>query len=133
MPTAEDKARAEPEPVSEPPLADVEHDEEHDEDEHVEQPNGVYTRALIRGEINKQIYLGASEHKKKKKPKKKKKKSKPEPGKQTDPPTIGLSKLFPDGHYPEGEIQEYPNEYVAAPFTYQLYSLFVLHTCLSAP
>ena len=57
----------------------------------------------------RRIYI-VSEHKKKKKPKKKKKKTKPEPGKQTDPPTIGLSKLFPDGNYPEGEIQEYPNE-----------------------
>jgi methionyl aminopeptidase len=50
----------------------------------------------------------AKKKKKKKKPKKKKAGSK-----QTEPPTIGLSKLFPDGIYPEGELQEYKNEYVA--------------------
>jgi methionyl aminopeptidase len=44
---------------------------------------------------------------KKKKKKKKPKKKKPE---QSDPPRIGLSKFFPDGIYPEGEIQEYKND-----------------------
>ncbi|KAL5535648.1 MAP2 [Sanghuangporus sanghuang] len=44
--------------------------------------------------------------------KKKKKKRKPKKKKleQTDPPRVGLSKLFPDGVYPEGEIQEYKND-----------------------
>jgi methionyl aminopeptidase len=44
--------------------------------------------------------------------KKKKKKKKPKKKKllQSDPPRIGLSKFFPDGHYPVGEIQEYKNE-----------------------
>ena len=31
---------------------------------------------------------------------------------QTEPPTVGLSKLFPDGNYPEGELQDYKDEYV---------------------
>jgi hypothetical protein len=44
---------------------------------------------------------------KKKKKKKKPKKKKPI---QTDPPRIGITKFFPDGHYPVGEIQEYKNE-----------------------
>jgi methionyl aminopeptidase len=45
--------------------------------------------------------------KKKKKKKKPKKKKKIEQG---DPPRIGLSKMYPDGKYPVGEIQEYRNE-----------------------
>lgn len=53
-----------------------------------------------------------SEDKKKKKPKKKKGGN---PGggsfpggKQTNPPTIPISQLFPDGNYPEGEIMRHP-------------------------
>ncbi|KAH9858343.1 peptidase M24A methionine aminopeptidase [Lenzites betulinus] len=44
--------------------------------------------------------------------KKKKKKKKPKKKKlqQTEPPTIGLSKLFPDGNYPEGELQDYKDD-----------------------
>ena len=42
--------------------------------------------------------------KEKKKPKKKKKVE------QGDPPRTGLSKVYPDGKYPVGEIQEYKNE-----------------------
>ncbi|KAJ7161316.1 methionine aminopeptidase 2-like protein [Mycena crocata] len=49
---------------------------------------------------------GPGEAKKKKK-KKKPKKKKPE---QSDPPRIGLSKFFPDGIYPEGEIQHYKDD-----------------------
>jgi methionyl aminopeptidase len=48
---------------------------------------------------------------KKKKKKKKSKKKKPE---QSDPPRIGLSKFYPDGIYPEGEIQPYKDEWVGA-------------------
>lgn len=48
--------------------------------------------------------------KKKKKKKKKSAKKKPE---QTDPPRIALSKFYPDGVYPEGEIQPYKDEYAA--------------------
>ena len=29
---------------------------------------------------------------------------------QTEPPTIPIEKLFPDGHYPEGEIQDHPGD-----------------------
>lgn len=47
---------------------------------------------------------------KKKKKKKKSKKKKTE--KQSDPPRVGLSKFFPDGVYPEGEIQPYKDECV---------------------
>ncbi|KAG5647693.1 hypothetical protein DXG03_008416 [Asterophora parasitica] len=49
---------------------------------------------------------GAGEGKKKKK-KKKPKKKKPQ---QSEPPRIGLSKFFPDGNYPEGEIQPYKDD-----------------------
>lgn len=51
--------------------------------------------------------LGAGEAKKKKKKKKPKRKK----VEQSDPPRVGLSKLFTDGVYPEGEIQEYKAEY----------------------
>jgi methionyl aminopeptidase len=30
---------------------------------------------------------------------------------QTEPPTIPIEKLFPDGHFPEGEIQEHPGDF----------------------
>ena len=46
------------------------------------------------------------------KKKKKKKKPKKKKAQQTEPPTIGLSKLFPDGKFPEGELQEYKSECV---------------------
>jgi hypothetical protein len=46
------------------------------------------------------------------KKKKKKKKSKKKKLEQSDPPRIGLSKFFPDGIYPEGEIQPYKDECV---------------------
>ena len=42
----------------------------------------------------------------------KKKKKKTEQG---DPPRIGLSKFYPDGIYPEGEIQLYKDECVGRP------------------
>lgn len=44
--------------------------------------------------------------------KKKKKKPKKKLVVQSDPPRIPLSKLFPDGEYPEGELQDYKDEYV---------------------
>ncbi|KZT27695.1 peptidase M24A, methionine aminopeptidase [Neolentinus lepideus HHB14362 ss-1] len=50
---------------------------------------------------------GAGGEGKKKKKKKKPKKKKAE---QSDPPRVGLSKFFPDGNYPEGEIQPYKDD-----------------------
>ena len=52
-------------------------------------------------------YIGEA---KKKKKKKKSKKKKAGGLRQTEPPTIGITKLFPDGIYPEGELQEYKDE-----------------------
>ncbi|PKS09831.1 hypothetical protein jhhlp_004454 [Lomentospora prolificans] len=46
----------------------------------------------------------------KKKNKKKKKKPKKKRAVQTDPPSVLVSKLFPDGNYPKGEEVEYVNE-----------------------
>ena len=46
---------------------------------------------------------------KKKKKKKKSKKSK-KVHEQSEPPRVGLSKLFPQGNYPEGELQDYKDE-----------------------
>jgi len=40
MPATEDKAPDEPAPVSQRPPGDVDHDEEHSEDDLVEAPNG---------------------------------------------------------------------------------------------
>jgi len=45
----------------------------------------------------------AKKKKKKKKPKKKKLE-------QSEPPRVGLSKLFPSGIYKEGELQPYKDE-----------------------
>jgi hypothetical protein len=50
------------------------------------------------------------------KKKKKKKKSKKKKVEQSDPPRVGLSKLFPSGIYPEGELQPYKDEYVVSSF-----------------
>jgi len=47
---------------------------------------------------------GAKKKKKKKKPKKKAKAT------QSDPPRVGLSKFFPDGNYPVGEVCEYKDD-----------------------
>ncbi|THH13494.1 hypothetical protein EW146_g6727 [Bondarzewia mesenterica] len=49
------------------------------------------------------------------KKKKKKKKSKRKKAEQSDPPRVGLSKIFPDGNFPEGEIEEYRDECVVFP------------------
>lgn len=57
-------------------------------------------------EVDQQWLGDAKKKKKKKKPKKKKLE-------QSDPPRVGLSKLFPSGVYPEGEIQPYKDEYVS--------------------
>ena len=65
-------------------------------------------RAIVTDCLSTIFRLLASKKKKKKKPKKKK----PATVTQSDPPRVGLSKLFPTGTYPEGEIQEYKNEYV---------------------
>ena len=52
---------------------------------------------------------GAGEGKKKKKKKKPKKKKAEQ---QSEPPRVGLTKLFPDGNFPEGELQDYKDECV---------------------
>lgn len=52
--------------------------------------------------------------KKRKKPKKKKKKTTPLPTKQSSPPRVLLSNLFPSGDYPEGEVQSYTTARTAA-------------------
>lgn len=46
------------------------------------------------------------------KKKKKKKKSRKKKAEQTDPPRVGLSKLFLGGLYPEGELQPYTDKYI---------------------
>lgn len=55
-------------------------------------------------------YIGDKKKKKKKKPKKKK--AVAAPAAQSEPPRVGLSKIFINGVYPIGEIQEYKDEYV---------------------
>lgn len=52
-----------------------------------------------------------SAQKKKKKKKKSKKKTKV-PATQTEPPRVGLSKIFTTGVYPEGELQDYAEDNV---------------------
>ncbi|KAJ9564853.1 hypothetical protein OSB04_000819, partial [Centaurea solstitialis] len=46
----------------------------------------------------------------KKKKKKNKSKRKKDTKEQTDPPTIPVAELFPQGNFPEGEIQEYKDD-----------------------
>jgi len=77
-------------------IPDVVEVEDHDENEEAEEGAPDVT--------------GTGGDGKKKKKKKKTKKKKPVGLVQTDPPRIGLSKFFPDGHYPVGEIQEYTDD-----------------------
>ena len=53
-------------------------------------------------------FVAGDAKKKKKKKKPKKKSAKPV---QSDPPRVGLSKFFPDGNYPVGEVHEYKDKY----------------------
>ncbi|KAF8481333.1 methionine aminopeptidase 2-like protein [Russula ochroleuca] len=69
-------------------------DDDNDVDDSDEE--GAPETAAADGEVKKK--------KKKKKPKKKKKVE------QGDPPRTGLSKVYPDGKYPVGEIKEYKND-----------------------
>jgi methionyl aminopeptidase len=85
------------------------HEEEEEEEEEEEVPSVSSDNS------------GPKDVKKKKKKRKKKKKSQPNaPSEntgaikpaifQTDPPTIPVSKLFPQGHFPVGEIQQYKDD-----------------------
>ncbi|EJD03829.1 peptidase M24A, methionine aminopeptidase [Fomitiporia mediterranea MF3/22] len=86
---ADDDKLAGAEPTQDPhKTADAEDDADDVEDEAAIEPHAT-------GDAKKK--------KKRKKPKKKK-------AEQSDPPRVGLSKLFPDGVYPEGEIQEYKDD-----------------------
>ncbi|KAG8963386.1 Methionine aminopeptidase 2 [Tulasnella sp. 419] len=62
------------------------------------------------GEEEVEVNGTATGEAKKKKKKKKPKKKKPAAAKQSEPPRVGLTKIFPDGKFPEGEICEYKNE-----------------------
>ncbi|KAG6842449.1 hypothetical protein C0991_007579 [Blastosporella zonata] len=75
------------------PADEVEENAQHDEFDDAD--DDVIAEDATAGEGKKK--------KKKKKPKKKK-------AEQSDPPRIGLSKFFPDGIYPEGEIQPYKDD-----------------------
>ncbi|KAJ8585843.1 peptidase M24A, methionine aminopeptidase [Rhizopogon salebrosus TDB-379] len=77
------------EKVEEKEIVSQDHEDDGEEDDVVEEPAGV-------GE-------GTKKKKKKKKPKKKK-------AHQSDPPRVGLSKIFTNGVYPEGEIQPYKDD-----------------------
>lgn len=72
-----------------------EHDDSDSEGEDGDQVNGTSSS-------------GAPKKKKKKKSKKKKGGAGGGPAmKQTDPPSIGMTKLYPSGNYPVGEVSEY--------------------------
>ncbi|GFP92912.1 methionine aminopeptidase 2b [Phtheirospermum japonicum] len=58
------------------------------------------------------LALGEPEEAAKKKKKKSKSKKKKETLQQTDPPSIPVVELFASGEFPEGEIQQYKDEYV---------------------
>jgi methionyl aminopeptidase len=63
-------------------------------------------------QLHEQILTKYFDHLGEGKKKKKKKKPKKKKLEQSDPPRIGISKFFPDGIYPEGEIQPYKDECV---------------------
>ncbi|KAH8099810.1 methionine aminopeptidase 2-like protein [Cristinia sonorae] len=78
------------------PIPPEHHVESEDDNDDIEE-DGVANDAPANGEAKKK--------KKKKKPKKKKTALT-----QSEPPRVGLSKLFPDGNFPEGELQEYKDD-----------------------
>jgi len=84
--------------------------DDEDGDEHGERTALRSTEAPLSAEA-------VSGQKKRKKPKKKKKGSTPLPMKQSSPPRVLLSDLFPSGEYPEGEVQLYTKAPIA---TYEL-------------
>ncbi|KAH7886029.1 methionine aminopeptidase 2-like protein [Phlebopus sp. FC_14] len=101
--------------ISQPPgvastLAEMEkavyHEQEDSEEEAIVEGSLDSAGGYIRPD---KLELMAGEVKKKKK-KKKKKKAKKKKIEQSDPPRIGISKIFTNGIYPEGEIQPYKND-----------------------
>ena len=74
--------------------------------EKVPQEVGSFPLRFIGQNLSQDFLAGEGKKKKKKKKPKKKKLE------QSDPPRVGLSKLFPTGVYPEGELQPYKDEYV---------------------
>ena len=64
------------------------------------------------GEGDDDEVAGGTSVKVKKKKKKKSKRKKKSAAVQSDPPRVGISKFFPDGQYPVGEIKEYTGECV---------------------
>ena len=101
--TVETKTEEEPENKQVPP-------QDEDEDEEEEETGLTPGTGKLLGSDTSYFFSywisradGAKKKKKKKKPKKKK-------AVQSDPPRVGLSKLFPSGVYPTGEICEYKDE-----------------------
>ena len=71
---------------------------------------GPVPEGIITHQFYERVLTESFDHPGEGKKKKKKKKPKKKKLEQTDPPRIGLSKFFPDGIYPEGEIQPYKDE-----------------------
>lgn len=94
-------------PQEDPAQLDIEEDDDVEDDAPGEvSTTGAFSSVHLFTLLDFAKFLeGAKKKKKKKKPKKKK----PE---QSDPPRIGLSKIYPTGKYPEGEIQPYKDECV---------------------
>lgn len=92
----------------EPIVDDVNDDGEDENEENDEEAIAIVNggQYLLPSIIYNELTHNPGESKKKKKKKKPKKKK----AEQSEPPRIGLSKLFPNGVYPEGEIQEYKDE-----------------------
>lgn len=86
----------------------VEKDEVDDEEEEPDEdaiPDGVTNGKPTYPKFYYSNTLSGAAKKKKKKKKSKKKKLE-----QSNPPRVGLSKLFPSNVYPEGELQPYKDE-----------------------
>lgn len=93
-----------------PPALDVDVDGEEGEEDAVidgTPANGAhFSFILIHQRAKAQGHAGEGKKKKKKKKPKKKRVE------QSDPPRIGLTKIYADGVFPEGEIQFYKDECV---------------------
>ncbi|KIK99471.1 hypothetical protein PAXRUDRAFT_8851 [Paxillus rubicundulus Ve08.2h10] len=95
------KAGEEKEPIQNEQVLE----EDSEEDAAAEEPGAGGEVYSVRSHVDHGLISGEGQKKKKKKKKPKKKKVQ-----QTDPPRVGLSKIFSSGLYPEGEIQPYKDD-----------------------
>ena len=87
-----------------------EHEGNEEGDDDIEDGAPAAEGKLLAMKVTRVLFTMRNIGESKKKKKKKKPKKKSAKSGQSDPPRVGLSKFFPSGNYPVGEIQEYKDE-----------------------